>query len=106
MPAADHGQHHEARESEHVVGLSEQVLGLLGEGQRRVVALVGQGRCGGQGRERGQQSAHGRSPHRIGWWTVTSLVPSGKVASTWTSWIISAMPSITWARVITWAPAS
>ena len=24
-------------------------------------------------------------PHGIGWWTVTSLVPSGKVASTWTS---------------------
>ena len=23
--------------------------------------------------------------HAIGWWTVTSLVPSGKVASTWTS---------------------
>jgi len=23
--------------------------------------------------------------HGIGWWTVTSLVPSGKVASTWTS---------------------
>ena len=27
---------------------------------------------------------------RIGWWTVTSLVPSGNVASTCTSWIISA----------------
>ena len=38
------------------------------------------------------------SPHRIGLWTVTSLVPSGKVASTWTSWIISAMPSMTWSR--------
>ncbi len=30
---------------------------------------------------------HVRPPHahEIGWWTVTSLVPSGKVASTWTS---------------------
>ena len=36
----------------------------------------------------------------------TSLVPSGNVASTWMSWIISAMPSITCARVSTWAPAS
>ena len=42
---------------------------------------------------------------RIGWWTVTSLVPSGKVASTCTSWIISATPSMTCARVITCAPA-
>ena len=39
-----------------------------------------------------------RAAHRIGSCTVTSLVPSGKVASTWTSWIISAMPSITWSR--------
>ena len=31
----------------------------------------------------------------MGLWTVTSLVPSGNVASTCTSWIISAMPSIT-----------
>jgi hypothetical protein len=35
----------------------------------------------------------------IGWCTVTSLVPSGKVASTWISGIISAMPSMTSARV-------
>ena len=34
-------------------------------------------------------------PHWIGSWTVTSFVPSGKVASTWTSWIISATPSMT-----------
>jgi hypothetical protein len=26
-----------------------------------------------------------RDHHGIGWWTVTSLVPSGNVASTWTS---------------------
>src|SRR5215475_11398547 len=25
-----------------------------------------------------------RAAYRMGWWTVTSLVPSGKVASTWT----------------------
>src|SRR5215475_6303389 len=43
--------------------------------------------------------------HLIGSCTVTSLVPSGNVASTWMSWIISAMPSITCARVSTWAPA-
>ena len=41
---------------------------------------------------------------RIGSCTVTSLVPSGNVASTWMSWIISAMPSITCARVMTCAP--
>ena len=37
----------------------------------------------------------------MGWCTVTNLVPSGKVASTWMSGIISAMPSITSARVKT-----
>ena len=46
------------------------------------------------------------SHHRIGSWTVTSLVPSGKVASTCTSWIISGIPSITWSREITSAPAA
>src|SRR5262245_33620289 len=44
--------------------------------------------------------------HLIGSRTVTSLVPSGKVASTWMSWIISAMPSMTSLRVSTCAPAS
>src|SRR5262249_13248041 len=47
---------------------------------------------------------HVASSHRIGSCTVTSFVPSGNVASTWISGIISAMPSITWARVRTWAP--
>ncbi len=35
----------------------------------------------------------------MGWWTVTSLVPSGKVASTWMSGIISGTPSITCSRL-------
>ena len=35
---------------------------------------------------------------RSGWCTVTSFVPSGNVPSTWTSSIISATPSMTWAR--------
>src|SRR4030081_3214212 len=43
--------------------------------------------------------------YRIGSCTVTSLVPSGNVASTWMSWIISAMPGMTCARVRTCAPA-
>ena len=38
--------------------------------------------------------------------TVTNLVPSGKVASTWTSFTISGMPSIQSFFLITWAPAS
>src|SRR3546814_3355366 len=38
------------------------------------------------------------SGHPIGSWIVTSLVPSGNVASTCTSGIISATPSITSAR--------
>ena len=37
--------------------------------------------------------------HGIGWCTVTSFVPSGNVASTWISGIISGTPSITCARV-------
>ena len=44
------------------------------------------------------RSAHGR-PQAMGWWTVTSLVPSGKVASTWMSGIISGTPSITCSRL-------
>src|SRR5262245_7462267 len=48
---------------------------------------------------------HWRLPHLTGSCTVTSLVPSGNVASTCTSWIISATPSITWARDTTCAPA-
>ena len=43
--------------------------------------------------------------HRIGSCTVTSLVPSGKVASTWISRIISGTPSITWGRLKTVAPS-
>ena len=42
---------------------------------------------------------HGAEP--IGSWSVTSFVPSGNVASTWTSSIISATPSITSSRVST-----
>src|SRR5205814_8464846 len=42
--------------------------------------------------------------HGIGWCTVTSLVPSGNVASTWISGIISGMPSITWSRARSVAP--
>src|SRR5690606_5950758 len=41
---------------------------------------------------------HHGAPHTIGWWTVTSLVPSGKVASTWISGTISGTPSITSSR--------
>src|SRR6185369_7430597 len=40
-----------------------------------------------------------------GWCTVTSLVPSGKVASTWMSGIISATPSMTSSRVSTVRPS-
>src|SRR3954454_3729445 len=49
---------------------------------------------------------HGNSLlQRIGRWTVTSFVPSGNVASTWISWIISGMPGMTCSRVITSAPS-
>ena len=43
---------------------------------------------------------------RIGCWTVTLRVPSGNVASTWTSWISSGTSSLHWAAVMSWAPAS
>src|ERR1700733_6685742 len=43
--------------------------------------------------------------HGIGSWTVTSLVPSGKVASTCTSVSISGTPSITSSRLSTVRPA-
>ena len=46
------------------------------------------------------------SSRLTGWWTVTSLVPSGKVASTWMSWIISATPSMTSSRVSSWCRRS
>src|SRR5258708_1580125 len=43
--------------------------------------------------------------HAIGSWSVTSFRPSGKVASTWTSSIISGTPSMTSPRLRTWRPA-
>ena len=42
-----------------------------------------------------------RDHQRIGWWMVTSLVPSGNVPSTWISSIISGTPSMTSSRVRT-----
>src|SRR4029078_4525059 len=44
--------------------------------------------------------------HRMGLGTVTSLVPSGNVASICTSWIISGTPSMTSSRVSSRVPAS
>src|SRR3954451_15380204 len=44
--------------------------------------------------------------HGIGRCRVTSLVPSGKVASTWIDSIISGTPSITSSRLSTWRPIS
>src|SRR3989344_3703637 len=43
--------------------------------------------------------------HAMGWCTVTNLVPSGKVASTWISGIRSATPSMTSARLSTVLPS-
>src|SRR5580704_11743663 len=62
-----------------------------------LAALIGMAFGGELGRPRHQTGCLGG--HLIGSCTVTSLVPSGNVASTWMSWIISAMPGITWARV-------
>ena len=42
--------------------------------------------------------------HGMGWWTVTSFVPSGKVASTCTSSSISGTPSMTSSRLRTCRP--
>src|SRR5258706_1197041 len=42
--------------------------------------------------------------HAIGSCSVTSFRPSGKVASTWTSSIISGTPSMTSSRLRTWRP--
>src|SRR5580692_1438587 len=53
---------------------------------------------------RSDDFAWNHDPHLMGWWTVTSLVPSGNVASTWISWIISATPSMTCSRVSICAP--
>src|SRR5689334_18240281 len=47
---------------------------------------------------------HG-APQGIGWWTVTSLLPSGNVASTWISGIISGIPAMTSARLRILAPS-
>src|SRR5690606_23118656 len=47
---------------------------------------------------------HRPAPHTIGLCTVTSLVPSGNVASTWMSGTSSGTPSITSARVSRVAP--
>src|SRR3546814_439463 len=92
------------------VGLREMILAADLD---RPVAAIGDGDC----RHRqpivedmlvvaGDDFAGDHGAHRIGWWTLTSFVPSGKVASTCTSWIISGTPAITWSRVTTCAPAS
>src|SRR5207244_6258254 len=47
---------------------------------------------------------HFAGNHTIGLCTVTSLVPSGNVASTWMSGIISGTPSITSSRLSSVAP--
>src|SRR3546814_631767 len=92
------------------VGLREMIVAADLD---RPVAAIGDGDC----RHRqpivedmlvvaGDDFAGDHGAHRIGWWTLASFVPSGKVASTCTSWIISGTPAITWSRVTTCAPAS
>jgi hypothetical protein len=63
-----------------------RIGGLLPGANRSRIAVPGAAAPPGVG---------SRPGYRIGSCTVTSLVPSGNVASTCTSWIISAMPSIT-----------
>ena len=57
-------------------------------------------RCGGQEKSNLKEEF----PHGIGLCTVTSFVPSGNVASTWISGIISGTPSITSSRLSSVAP--
>src|SRR4029077_7902693 len=93
------------------IGLEEMIVRAdldrpvagVGDGERRGLAAGVERDLAGLDEE--LAGGHGVSFQRIGSCTVTSFVPSGNVASTWISGIISAMPSITWARVITWAPA-
>src|ERR1700733_3110403 len=92
------------------------------EAQRRVGLREVEVRSylGGAGRGGGRDQRQGRPPrvqrhgalarqdlardHGIGSCTVTSLVPSGNVASTWTSVSISGTPSITSSLVSTARP--
>ncbi len=62
----------------------------------RVGVVSGVGlRGGGGNKTKGGKAFHRMQTfQRMGWWTVTSLVPSGNVASTCTEWIISGMPDM------------
>src|SRR5258708_8621086 len=102
-----------AVEPESLVGLEEMIVAAnldrpvagVGDLQRdRVAALAG---IEFKFTLRGEDFTwlHLGVPQRIGLCTVTSLVPSGKVAATWMSWIISATPSITCSRRITVPPS-
>src|SRR5713226_8951892 len=98
-------------EAERIVGLVEMIMRAdLDRPVSSIGDLEGDGRAAGvqldvaRARENFAGN-HAGPPYRIGLWTVTSLVPSGKVASTWISATISAMPSITCARDSTVAPS-
>src|SRR6218665_3146891 len=70
----------------------------MGPAQEMHVGGLHRGASGGvKGQKKGQKK--GPKHQTMGWCTVTSLLPSGKVASTCMSGIISAMPSITSARL-------
>src|SRR5690606_1687157 len=80
--------------------LNRTIAGICNVERERLEPEVGveRGRFG-----RGDDFA-GYHGQRMGLWTVTSFVPSGNVASTCTSWIISGTPSITSLRLRTVVP--
>jgi hypothetical protein len=74
-------------------GVEHQPVAGVGhlEGERGAAGIQGDLAVGEEDLARN----HAAPSDRTGWCTVTSLVPSGKVASTWISSIISGIPAMT-----------
>ena len=96
-PAQLRGQKAKRHHRQQVIGPADR-MGQAVHELRLIVDMAGMGQRGRGQQGGGKCQAFHQGVHsaasRMGWWTVTSLVPSGKVASTWTDSIMAGMPGM------------